>query len=137
MQILFIRAHYWTGMEIVFETIFWKFWNSPWILWCIILIKHEENPLPITHTYIQPIITFSPNIIQYNPTPQWLKYLHHLENLYTTIVCTHNQSSPWDNPYTFNTLTSNIFGLYNVMSKLTKPETPPSEKRNCIFPHMA
>jgi hypothetical protein len=60
----------------------------------IIIINHKENPLPITHAEIHIIATIPPNTIQYNPTTEWPKYLHQLENQYTTIISINNQSPP-------------------------------------------
>ena len=91
----------------------------------IVILNHKEKPFPINHTDIHIILTIPPNTIQYNPTLEWPKHLHHLENQYTTIVCIYNERSPPGHHHTLNTLTPNILGLYNIHVKINLIESTP------------
>ena len=105
----------------------------------VVIINHKKNPLPITHTELHTIVTIPPNTIQYNLTSDWPKYLHQLENQYTTILSIQNPNPP-DTPQVPHALESNIWELYNIKMKNhppTKDPHPSPRKRNEIFHGMA
>ena len=97
----------------------------------IIIINHKANVLPTTHAKIHN------NTITMQSHIGMPKYLHQLENQYTTIISINNQNPPSGNLQIPNATTANILGLFNIKVK-THPHqnTPPSNKSE-MFPHLA
>ena len=95
----------------------------------IIIINHKESTLPITCAEMYIIATIPPNTIQYNPTTEWPKYLHQLENQYTTIIRIHKHGPSSVNPQIPNALISNIISLYNIKINNNPTQTIPHMKK--------
>ena len=99
----------------------------------IIIINHKDNPLPLINMGNHIIITIPPNTIPYNPTLEWPKYLHYLENQYTTILSINNSSPSLCNLQIPNTITANILELYNINTKNHLHQITPPPKKIVIY----
>lgn len=42
----------------------------------LVIVNHKETSYQISHKDMHAILTTSTNTIEYNPTQEWLKYLH-------------------------------------------------------------
>lgn len=57
----------------------------------VIVCHHKAHHLTTIHDEMHIITTIPPHNIEYDPIFKWPKYLHQYDNIYTSILCIHNQ----------------------------------------------